>query len=327
MARKLWATRVAVALSVALAIPMGAVAAAPAISFEKGESSLEIRMGTQPIVTYVWEDATLPRPYFEGLMTPDGVPVSRNHPTDPVIDKDNVDHPDFHPGAWLAFGDINGADFWRNNARVRHIRFAMEPVLVDGTLMFTVQNAYEAPTEPATVVCEEQCLYSIKAEENGYLMVATSIFRSPEGPFAFGDQEEMGFGVRVATPLSVRHGGGLIRNSAGGKQEAGTWGKNADWCAGFGKLDDRWVGINVMASPKNFRPAWFHSRDYGLIVANPFGKKAMTGPKDDAVAPDSTPVEKGRVLPVRFGLYVFDVAADKEPDFDGMYQSFLAVEN
>ena len=36
------------------------------------------------------------------------------------------------------------------------------------------------------------------------------------------------------------------------------------------------AGITLMASPKNFRQSWWHNRDYGLMVANPFGRAALT---------------------------------------------------
>ena len=78
-----------------------------------------------------------------------------------------------------------------------------------------------------------------------------------------------------------------------------------------------------MAAPENFRASWFHSRDYGLIVANPFGKKAMTGPSDDSVPPDQTPVAAGETLRLQFGVYVFSVADGAEPDFDAMFQTYL----
>ncbi len=295
--------------------------AAPVTTTQE-DTRLTIHLGEQTIATYVWHDDALPRPYFENFFTPDGTLVTRTHPTDPVRDKGNDDHPDFHPGAWLAFGDINGADFWRNKARVRHLRFVTPPTATGDGVTFTVLNAYERTADTPQTLCEETCTYTLTPHGTGYLLTATSTFRPTHGPIAFGDQEEMGFGVRLATPFSVRHGGGFIRNSAGGKQEAGTWGKNADWCAGFGKHDDTWVGVNVMASPDNFRPAWFHSRDYGLIVANPFGKKAMTGPKDDTVAPDQTPVAAGEALTITFGLYIFQ-SAEAQPDFDAMYQRFL----
>ena len=94
----------------------------------------------------------------------------------------------------------------------------------------------------------------------------------------------MGFGVRLNTPLTVEFGKGEIRNSEGGLNEEGTWGKQAKWCAASGVIDGRRAGVALMPDPANFRPSWFHSRDYGLIVANPFGKKAMTAPEDKTVA-------------------------------------------
>jgi hypothetical protein len=61
-----------------------------------------------------------------------------------------------------------------------------------------------------------------------------------------------------------------------------------------------------MVAPENFRPSWFHTRNYGLIVANPFGRKAMTGPEDAAVAPDATVVKKGETFRLGFGVWVSD---------------------
>ena len=154
-------------------------------------------------------------------------------------------------------------------------------------------------------------------------MRVQSTFSSKKGDYAFGDQEEMGFGVRLATGLRVRGGNGAMRNSEGGINEAGTWGKSADWLAGYGTVDGQGVGMMVVADPANFRKSWFHSRDYGLIVVNPFGKKAMTGPNDDTVKNDSTLVKKGEKFIVGFGVYVFNYATNGEPAFDEMYADYL----
>ncbi len=299
-----------------------AASSAPKITFDVGETALHVHIGQQRIATYVWQDAELPRPYFRSLTTLDGTPVTRNYPPDPVIDKNNDDHSHFHPGAWMAFGDISGADFWRNKARVRHVRFVGEASIRENSATFTVVNAYESTGESARIICKEICTYTFTLHADGYLLTVDSTFRPVSGAFAFGDQEEMGFGIRMATPLTVRHGDGQIRNSTGGNQEAGTWGQSADWCAGFGKRNDRWVGINVMAAPDNFRSSWFHSRDYGLIVANPFGKKAMTAPSDPSVANDSTPVAKDGALRVRFGIRVFSVPDKTEPNLGAMFETY-----
>lgn len=286
-------------------------------------NGLQIATGDHVIATYIWHDDALPRPYFHQLTTTDGIPVTRNYPPDPVTDKGNDDHPLFHPGAWMAFGDMGAADFWRNKARVRHLRLEGEPRVEPGQVSFTVVNAWETTDDPATVLSEEICHYTVSLQKGGFLLAVDASFRPTAGPVAFGDQEEMGFGIRVSTPLSVRHGEGLIRNSAGGEQEAGTWGKSASWCAAYGNVSGRWAGINVLAHPENFRPSWFHSRDYGLIVANPFGKKAMTGPGDSAVLPDRTLVDSGNTLRLRFGLYVFSLSSATEPDLAAMYTSYV----
>lgn len=318
------ATRTPLIAIAALLLGLAAPAIAePMVTLAAREGELDILIDDQRVAQYIWQDADLPRPYFRQIAAPDGIQVSRNYPPDPVADQGNDDHATFHPGAWLAFGEAGGADFWRNKAMVRHITFLVPPRTGRGVGSFTVINAYDSIGETPKTLFTETCAYTIAAAKDGYIIVAESEFKPEDEAFAFGDQEEMGFGVRLATPLSVKHGGGMIRNSVGGEQEAGTWGKPADWCAGFGKIDGRWAGMSVMASPDNFRGSWFHSRDYGLIVANPFGKKAMTAPKDDAMKPDSTPVAADGTIKVGFGVYVFSVSGEADPDFAAMYQAYL----
>jgi hypothetical protein len=291
------------------------------VAFEQREGRLDVLVDGSRVVTYVWQDAGIPRPYFCNVNAPDGTPVSRNHPPDPVADADNDDHPGFHPGIWLAFGDLSGEDFWRNRARVRHAEFVEDPVGGDGSGRFSVRNVYESSTGEA--VCEERCNYTFRVTPLGFLLTATSKFSSSQGEIIFGDQEEMGFGVRVATPISVEHGKGVLVNSTSGRNEAGTWGQQAEWCAGFARVDNAWVGMSVMTHPGNFHSSWFHSRDYGLIVANPFGRKAMTGPDDASVELEQTNVEVGETLRLGFGVYIFRVPGADEPDLAQFYADYL----
>ena len=41
---------------------------------------------------------------------------------------------------WLAFGDLSGADFWRNKAQVRPVGFVEEPTSDDQGESFTVRR-------------------------------------------------------------------------------------------------------------------------------------------------------------------------------------------
>jgi hypothetical protein len=188
-----------------------------------------------------------------------------------------------------------------------------------------VVNSYESSNGQSGSICEETCTYSIHTTNAGYFILSKSEFRSDKADFTFGDQEEMGFGLRINTPLTVKFGSGQILNSNGEKNEKDTWGKQSDWCAAFSNADGKCVGVAIMPDPSNFRVSWYHSRDYGLIVANPFGKKAMTGPDDKALLSDVTLVKKNDEFKIGFGFYVFSQLEEQEPDLDGAYKSYLSL--
>lgn len=273
-----------------LIIPAPARAESP-VAFEQKDDRLHIQIDGKPFATYVWQDSKIRRPYFMHLHAPGGVQVTRNHPP---TGKDPADHDTMHPGLWLAFGELGGADFWRNKGTVTHVEFVEKPLATKSGGGFTVRNRY---TSGEKTICDEVCHITITVHPGGYLMDWTSEFTGPE-EFSFGDQEEMGFGVRVATPLTAKNGGQIL-NSDGAKNEKAVWGKAAEWCDYSGTIDGKEVGIALMPDPANFRRSWFHARDYGLLVANPFGKNAFTrGEKSKVV------VKKGETFRLRFSVLV-----------------------
>ncbi len=98
------------------------------LQFQRTPDRLVITTSSNaPVAEYVFEDAEILRPYFTRLHSPTGILLTRNHP--PVAGTDATDHATMHPGIWLAIGDINGQDFWRNKAKIKHIRFTSEPPL------------------------------------------------------------------------------------------------------------------------------------------------------------------------------------------------------
>lgn len=89
--------------------------------FEDRGELLVLRLRGEPVAEFVYRDAKVLRPFFANLRAPGGVTVTRHHP--PLAGTDATDHDTMHPGVWLAFGDINGEDFWRNKGRMEHVRF------------------------------------------------------------------------------------------------------------------------------------------------------------------------------------------------------------
>jgi hypothetical protein len=279
-------------LCLAILIATSTAAAEPALRFDQHAGRLEISVAGKPLATYVWDDPRISRPYFAHLRTLDGTQVTRHHP--PVQGRDPTDHDSMHPGLWLAFGDISGGDFWRNKARVNHAGFVEPPKADARGGQFAVKNVY---VNGDKTICDELCRIRIDLRPGGYVLTWDSRFSGPDA-FAFGDQEEMGLGFRVATPLAMKNGGQLV-NSDALENEKQVWGKQADWCDYSGTIDGRRMGLLLMPDPANFRRSWFHARDYGLLVANPFGANAFTKGAKSSVA-----VHPGDSLRLRYGVFV-----------------------
>lgn len=279
-------------LAVMLVLASTALAQTPArFSTMPGDHRFDIALDGKPFATYVYLDPNIPRPFFCNIRAADGTPITRPHPAEP-----DDDHQDLHPGIWLAFGDIDGFDYWRNKSPIRHDRFIEQPKAEGDTLRFTVLNRYMGGER---TVCLETGAVVLRAMPQGVLMEWTSTFRSDDGAFTFGDQEEMGLGFRLADPFTVDPGNGSFVTDTGLRNEAEVWGKTAKWCDYSGTANGIRYGIALLASPQNIRPCWMHSRDYGFLSANVFGENAMTGGPKNA-----TRVEVSKELTLRYGLLI-----------------------
>lgn len=273
---------VCLALAVALAMmpwPLATTASAdePVRGFGVAEQpgQLRISLGEVVVAEYVYHDAEILRPFFANVRTADGIPVTRPHP--PRAGADATDHATMHPGIWLAFGDISGHDFWRNRGRIEHLRFTEPPRGSPGQLAFASESRILAVGDPQknqTELGRMETRIVLRLVTGGWLIDWQATFHATAAPLVFGDQEEMGFAARMATPLTEQRGGTLT-SATGRTSAAATWGQPAAWCDYAGNASGMHVGITLLASPDNFRTSWWHNRDYGVFVANPFGRAAM----------------------------------------------------
>jgi hypothetical protein len=99
--------------------------------------------------------------------------------------------------------------------------------------------------------------------------------------------------VRLAKTIGVHDGGGTIRNSEGGVNEAGCFRKPAKWVDYSGPITPAASeGITLMDHPSNYNhPSVFHVRDDGWMGS------ALTFGGDKKIEP-------GKPLALRYGLYI-----------------------
>jgi hypothetical protein len=165
-------------------------------------------------------------------------------------------------------------------------------------------------------MCREIASYRLIPNKDGYLITMdTRLFG--EKPFWLGVREEMGLALRVATPLTVKNKGTIL-SAKGGKNEEGTWGKVDRWWDYFGPLTNKSVGIQIMTGPGN-PPTWSHSRDYGLLVANPLpvDRKENHGKKIE--------VNPGQQFQLRFGVQIHEHNQRDQFDPAASYERYLEV--
>lgn len=220
------------------------------------------------------------KPFLAPLRTATGLTVTRRWPMD-NIETDSHDHP-HHRGLWIGFGDVNGVNFWEtepeskasgdNPALKGKVVLAslgdMKPGKKSGSIAMTFN--WEAPGQG--VLLEEQRLMTFEAAKDVRIIDIDSTFTAKKD-LKFGDTKEGFFAIRLADSIAGKNGG-LMTNSEGAQTEKNVWGKTADWVDYDGTVDGQKVGVVIFDSPENLHhPTRWHSRDYGLFAANPFGAK------------------------------------------------------
>ena len=225
--------------------------------------------------------------------------------------------------AWFCHGDVipegvelkvksvdkhvAGVDFWAES--LNHGVIAATDVIVlkpntpNEAFISTVME-WRAPE--GLVVLIEKRVYKFSQVADGRLISVASILTANNSPVVFGDTKEGSFGIRVHDSLrmEMKGGDGLLTNSKG-KSGKDVWGQPADWCDYSGTVDGKKVGVAVFAHTGNPVPSLWHAREYGLLAANPFGRKVAGFP----AAKDKTDlfrIEKGKSATFRFAIFAHD---------------------
>ena len=273
---------------------------------ENGE--VQLFLDQERVATYLLKHDKLTRRAFVNVRTPSGIPVTRNFPPklpedlDPGFKGENgMVHPMMHAGLWMSFGWIDGNDYWRLTSKVEHEGFLEVPVGKRGEAGFKSRDRYVS-SDGAETICMRDTRCQFRHVEAGILLDWDAEFYNEDRDFVFGDQEESGLALRVASPLRVNGGNGRILNDSGEENGDGTWGKELEWIDYSGEIDGKRVGLLVVPHPENASTSWSHSRDYGLVVANPFPKQ----PKERREPYVTTTVKKGERFRLRYSVLIHE---------------------
>jgi hypothetical protein len=220
------------------------------------------------------------KPYLHPLHSASGKIVTRGYPMDD-IPGESRDHP-HHRGLWFSHGDVNGFDFWGNEARggkFGRIVLAKINNLSGGKESGVIDATFDWRDPAGTVLLTERRLMTFYSQPKTRT-IDFDITLTAREAVTFGDTKEGTFALRVVSGLEEPHSGapaepprtGHIVDAQGREGEKQVWGKRADWVDFFGVVEGEPLGIAMFDHPSNPRhPTYWHARGYGLFAANIFG--------------------------------------------------------
>jgi len=317
------------------AVTAGALAAAPkpvprvqAVPLPRGEVAFECD-GRELCRLHAGDG--LRRPFVYPVNGPSGLSLTRmGHPHDPVSHS-------HHNSVWLAHALVNGRDFWADSGE--RITDCQVTRLEDGDVsaVLDLRCSWRGP-DGSEILRETRALSvrpgprSAEGPLPEWLLVVDSRLEAVSGPVSFGDTAFGLIGVRLRRSIGVTDGGGTIRNSAGGADEAECFRRPARWVDYSGPILNREPlldaggsrdgsadvsegvieGVALFDHPANpGHPVPFHVRDDGWMAAClSFGRPIL--------------LEKGKSLRVRYGLWIHRGSPAAET-LEKQWQAFAAL--
>ena len=244
-----------------------------------------------------------PKPYLHPLRTATGVAVTRMFPMEQV-EGETRDHP-HHRGLWFTHGDVNGVDFWMNEANHKatnkgKITALGSPKVKSGKKDGWIEAAYEWATPDGNKLLKETIRTTFYAGGPNRV-VDLDIKLDALSKVKFGDTKEGTFAIRLADVLSEKKTG-TMTNAAGAQKMKNVWGKSSPWVDYSGQINGETVGIAILDHPGNPRhPTHWHSRDYGLFAANIFGEHDFYA---DKTRDASLTLEPGQSVRFRYRVII-----------------------
>ena len=289
-------------------IPDKVGAATGEISFEQTENEFRVLCDGEIFTSLHFGDVK--KPYLYPIKSPKGASVTRGYPMDPRPGE-SKDHP-HHTSLWFAHGDLNGHDLWHGakGERIVHIE---SHELQEKTSKSNpgIQSTFQWRQPDGDVICTEQRIMRFSANQSSRTIDFDLTLTANAEQVTFGDTKEGTFALRLAPALRLKGAvaKGSVRNSEDvtGKD---VWGKRAKWIEYSGPIDGEIIGVVIYDHPDNPRhPTWWHAREYGLVAANPFGRRAFEGKREQA---GDLVIAKGESVRMRYRLVIHDGVWDSK---------------
>jgi hypothetical protein len=285
-------------IAAALSLPVCAQ-----VKITQAADRVNVDIDGKPFTT-LYAGADAPKPYLHPLRSANGKIVTRGYPME-KIEGETRDHP-HHRGLWFTHGDVNGCDFWANEATSANqaklgkvISRKIGPVK-SGDKNGTIKAIFEWRDPSGKPLLTEDRTMTFYSDPKVRTIDFDVQFTALD-KVKFGDTKEGFFAIRLAEPLKEEKTGKMV-NAEGKTGEKQVWGKRSPWVDYYGQLDGETIGITIMDHPGNPKhPTYWHSRAYGLFAANIFGEHDFY---NDKSRDGGVTLEEGKNLRFRYRVLI-----------------------
>jgi hypothetical protein len=301
------------------------------VKISQGADRISVDIDGKPFTAFfIGADTT--KPYLHPLRAASGTIVTRFYPMEQV-EGERKDH--IHQrGLWFTHGDVNGWDFWANDATQQgpkkgRVRLKKVLNLKGGKNSGSLEAAFDWLDPKASALLAEtrkMVFYSHPTLR----MIDFDITLTALDKVTFGDTKEGTFAIRVApwleepardAPKSPARTGKMV-NAEGRETEKQVWGKRSPWVDYSGETTGEKLGIAILDHPGNPKhPTYWHSRSYGLFAANIFGERDF---ENDKSRNGSLTLEPGKALRFRYRVIIHP--GDRQSaGIAGLYNKYAAI--
>lgn len=281
-------------------LALAALPLAAQVTVTQSTDHIDVAIDGKLFTTLYWTGPT--KPYLHPLRSASGVIVTRHYPME-VVEGESHDHP-HHRGLWFAHGDVNGYDFWSENAKGKQGKIRLKKItgIHSGAKEGRISAIFEWVDPEGHILLTENRTMVFRGTSDLRTIDFTEDLKAV-ATVKFGDTKEGTFALRLAEPLKEDKGGtGKMVNANGAQTEANVWGKRSPWVDYAGTIDGQKIGIAIFDHPKNPKhPTYWHARAYGLFAANPFGEHDFYR---DKTKDGSLTVEAGHSIQFRYRVVI-----------------------
>jgi putative membrane-bound dehydrogenase-like protein len=233
------------------------------------EDKVVVYIGNEVFTEYRYGNPS--KPILYPVIGPYGIPMTRHYPMKKDMAGEANDH--HHHQSIHYNHPVSGVDFWhgRGGARIRNDEIVKAENLGDQGLIVS-RNSWVIGEKR---ICSDTTEIRCGLTNGGRFIDYKVSIHATDQDITFEDSKEGSMSIRThpALRLTGKVAKGSAINSEGVTGKA-IWGKPAKWVDYWSPIDGKVVGIAIFDHPKNPRhPTTWHARDYGLIAANPFGKR------------------------------------------------------